>query len=74
MTMTPDEIEDLRESFEYNDANEDGRIEFEEFVSMLDELESGISRDEARVGFEDIDGDRDGSIDFGEFVAWWSEP
>ena len=74
MPPTPDEIDELKESFEYNDANEDGRIEFDEFVSMLEELESGISRNEARVGFTAIDGDHDGSIDFGEFVTWWSEP
>ena len=74
MPPTPDEIDELKESFEYNDANEDGRIEFDEFVNMLEELESGISRDEARIGFTAIDGDHDGSIDFGEFVTWWREP
>lgn len=73
MRFTPEELDELRESFAYNDANDDGKIEFEEFVSMLEALESGISNDEARVGFDSIDGDGSGSIDLDEFVAWWSE-
>jgi calmodulin len=73
MPPTPDEIGDLKESFDYNDANGDGRIEFDEFVSMLQGLDAFGSRDEARIGFDSIDSDRDGVIDFDEFVAWWSE-
>jgi Ca2+-binding EF-hand superfamily protein len=73
MRLTAEELEELKENFAYNDANDDGSIEFEEFVSMLEALESGISRAEARVGFDSIDGDRGGAIDFDEFVAWWSE-
>lgn len=70
---TPEELEELKESFDYNDANGDGRIEFDEFVAMLRGLDAEGSRDEARVGFDSVDGDRDGAIDFDEFVAWWSE-
>ena len=73
MRLTPEELEELRENFAYNDANDDGKIEFEEFISMLEALESGIGRDAAQIGFDSIDGDRSGSIDFDEFVAWWSE-
>jgi calmodulin len=73
MPLTPEEREELEESFDYNDANDDGRIEFEEFVDMLNALDAYSGPEEARVGFETIDSDRDGSIDFEEFVAWWSE-
>jgi calmodulin/calcium-binding protein CML/plastin-2 len=66
-------LEELREAFDYNDRDEDGRIELDEFVSMLDELEADTSAREAKVGFQDIDTNDDGLIDFDEFVAWWTE-
>lgn len=69
----PEELEELRESFSYNDADGDGRIDLDEFVRMLDQLEAGMSRAEARVGFMDIDTDDDGAIDFREFCQWWGE-
>ncbi|HEX7081845.1 MAG TPA: EF-hand domain-containing protein [Gammaproteobacteria bacterium] len=73
MPLTPEELEELRENFEYNDSNADGRIEFEEFVNMLAALDAAGGLEEARVGFDSIDSDHDGSIDFDEFTAWWSE-
>jgi len=73
MELTDEEREELRESFEYNDLDEDGRIELDEFVSMLEALETGIDRAEARIGFEAIDTDKDGVISFDEFADWWGE-
>lgn len=66
-------IDELRESFDYNDGNGDGRISLDEFKNMLDELEAYVDDGDARIGFAAIDTDRDGAIDFDEFVAWWSE-
>ncbi len=73
MPRTPEEIEELRESFRYNDSNDDGKIDFEEFVNMLKELGAGVDTREARVGFDDIDTDNDNAIGFDEFVEWWTE-
>ncbi|HVY64538.1 MAG TPA: EF-hand domain-containing protein [Gammaproteobacteria bacterium] len=70
---TEEQLEELREAFDYNDRDGDGQIEPEEFVAMLDELEAGMSPAEAKIGFQDIDTNDDGLIDFGEFVAWWTE-
>lgn len=67
-----DEIDELRETFDYNDRDGDGRIELDEFYEMLDELESDMSEREAKIGFEEIDTNDDGLIDFEEFVAWWT--
>jgi calmodulin/calcium-binding protein CML/plastin-2 len=68
-----EQLEELRETFDYNDRDEDGSIELDEFIDMLDELEAAMSEDEAKVGFQDIDTNDDGLIDFKEFVAWWTE-
>jgi len=68
-----EELDELRETFDYNDRDGDGLIERDEFGAMLDELEADMSEAEARVGFDEIDTNDDGRIDFGEFVAWWTE-
>lgn len=68
-----EELDELRETFDYNDRDGDGLIELDEFAAMLEELEADASEAETRVGFRDIDTNDDGRIDFGEFVAWWTE-
>ena len=73
MPLTPEEFDELKESFEYNDSNDDGKIQFEEFVNMLGEIEAGLEAEEARIGFRAIDTDNDGAIDLDEFVEWWTE-
>ena len=74
-TQTPneEEIDELREAFDYNDRDADGRIQIDEFSAMLDELEAEMTRREVEIGFKDIDTNDDGLIDFDEFVAWWTE-
>jgi len=74
MTDLDDEyISELREDFEYVDANADGRIDIKEFTDLLDGLEAFVSNEEAKLGFEEIDTDKDGAVTFAEFVAWWGE-
>jgi len=73
MQLTPEEIEDLEETFQYNDLDHDGRMAFDEFVSMLSQLEAEVERAEARIGFREIDVNRDGAIEFDEFIQWWSD-
>lgn len=73
MLPTVEEIEELREGFRYNDSDGDGKIDFSEFVSMLNDLEANVARDEARIGFDVIDIDNDHAIEFDEFIEWWSE-
>ncbi|HWM29436.1 MAG TPA: EF-hand domain-containing protein [Woeseiaceae bacterium] len=73
MALTAEEFDELTESFDYNDSDKDGMLEFPEFVSMLNALEADIDADEARVGFNEIDSDDDGAIDLDEFIEWWSD-
>ena len=68
-----EQLDELREAFDYNDRDRDGKVQLDEFAEMLDELEAVMSDAETRVGFQDIDTNDDGLIDFAEFVAWWSE-
>lgn len=68
-----EQLDELREAFDYNDRDKDGRIQLDEFSAMLDELEADMSPNEIEIGFKDIDTNDDGLIDFAEFVAWWSE-
>lgn len=73
MNLTPEQLEDLEETFAYNDRDDDGKIVLEEFIEMLDELEAEMSVEEARIGFREIDTDRDGAIALDEFIDWWRE-
>jgi Ca2+-binding EF-hand superfamily protein len=68
-----EQLDELREAFDYNDRDGDGRIQLDEFSAMLDELEAEMTRTDVEIGFKDIDTNDDGLIDFDEFVAWWSE-
>ncbi|HLF11586.1 MAG TPA: EF-hand domain-containing protein [Gammaproteobacteria bacterium] len=71
--LTEEQLEELRETFEYNDLDADGMIELDEFLQMLQELEADTSEREARIGFQEIDTNDDGLIDFEEFIDWWTE-
>jgi calmodulin len=68
-----EELDELREAFDYNDRDNDGRIQLDEFAAMLDELEADMSGKEIEIGFKDIDTNDDGLVDFAEFVDWWTE-
>lgn len=70
---TEEELDELREAFDYNDRDGDGRIQLDEFSAMLDELEAEMTHTDVEIGFQDIDTNDDGLIDFQEFVAWWTE-
>ena len=48
---TEEQLDELRETFDYNDRDGDGRIQLDEFVEMLDELEAEMSGKEARSAF-----------------------
>jgi Ca2+-binding EF-hand superfamily protein len=71
--LSEEQLDELRESFDYNDRDGDGRIQLDEFVEMLDELEAEMNETEAKTGFAEIDTNDDGLIDFAEFCAWWAE-
>jgi len=70
--LSPEELQEIRETFEFNDRNGDGRISFEEFVALLADLNGDMSREECQLGFDAIDTDYSGSVSFDEFLTWWT--
>ncbi|MGH8137635.1 MAG: EF-hand domain-containing protein [Steroidobacteraceae bacterium] len=63
----------LREDFDFNDLNKDGRLTLGEFIRFMQSMDENLTSEECQIGFDEIDTNRDGAIEFGEFVAWWSE-
>jgi len=70
--VTPDELTELRQSFEGCDNDADGWITTKEFAALLQSLDQDLSEDECLLAFEMTDGDGDGLISFEEFMGWWS--
>ncbi len=63
----------LREDFDYNDRNKDGRLSLGEFMLYMQSVDEEITSEECEIGFDSIDSNRDGAIEFDEFVAWWTD-
>jgi Ca2+-binding EF-hand superfamily protein len=63
----------LREDFDANDLNHDGRMTLGEFIRFMEGLDENLTAEECQIGFDEIDRDRNGSISFDEFFAWWTE-
>ncbi len=66
-------IEELKECFAEVDKNSDGRIQYDEFASLLHNLGSEVAEAECKIGFGEVDSNGDGEINFDEFAAWWLE-
>ena len=62
----------LREDFDFNDLNRDGKLTLGEFIRFMRAADENVTTEECQIGFDEIDTDRDGAIDFGEFMAWWT--
>jgi Ca2+-binding EF-hand superfamily protein len=70
--LTEEQLAELREDFEFNDGDGDGRIDYGEFAELMALLDEEMDDSACRIGFREIDADRDGAIEFDEFVAWWT--
>jgi Ca2+-binding EF-hand superfamily protein len=63
----------LREDFDFNDLNSDGRLTLGEFIRYMRNLDEDMTSEECEIGFDAIDTNRDGAIEFDEFYAWWTD-
>ena len=66
-------VNSLRETFDYNDLNRDGKLTLGEFIRFMEAADENITAEEAQIGFDEIDTDRDGGINFDEFHTWWTQ-
>lgn len=62
----------LRETFDFNDVNKDGRLTLGEFIRFMESVDENLTSAECEIGFDAVDTDRDGAIGFEEFYAWWT--
>lgn len=60
----------LREDFDFNDLNRDGRLTLGEFIRFMRSVDEDMTAEECQIGFDEIDTNRDGVIEFKEFEAW----
>ena len=60
----------LREDFDYNDLNHDGRLTLGEFIRFMRNVDEDLTAEQCEIGFDEIDTNRDGAIEFEEFGAW----
>jgi calmodulin len=60
----------LREDFDFNDLNHDGRLTLGEFIRFMRSVDENMTAAECQIGFDEIDTNRDGAIEFAEFEAW----
>ena len=60
----------LREDFDFNDLNHDGRLTLGEFIRLMRSVDEDLTAEQCQIGFDEIDTNRDGVIEFQEFVAW----
>lgn len=72
-TLNAEQLAEIREDFAFNDVDEDGRINFDEFCELLLDLDAEFSPDECLLGFHGIDLNGSGSVTFDEFVEWWTK-
>lgn len=61
----------LRARFDGYDRDGDGRIDLNEFSTLLDALGLGYEEAQVRSAFGSLDTDHDGQIGYAEFCEWW---
>ena len=72
-TLSDADLKQIKDNFDFADADGNGSIDFKEFAALLKVLspESGV--EQAGAGFSMVDVDSDGQISYEEFAAWWQQ-
>ncbi len=61
----------MRKTFDLYAIGPDGKIGFDEFCVLLEELGDDVPREVAELDFAVIDKDGSGAVSFEEFRRWW---
>lgn len=70
-TISSEKIAEIKNEFDFFDADKNGQIDVGEFWELLKILSPKATEAQANEGFSIIDENGDGTIDFDEFLAWW---
>jgi Ca2+-binding EF-hand superfamily protein len=62
--------DELEEMFDRVDENGDRSISFEEFSSLMRDMDHTKTNNQLRANFDAIDTDHDGRVSFDEFCHW----
>ena len=65
--------DELEETFDRIDEDGDRNIGFDEFKSLMLELDERRTAGAILASFAAIDANHDGRVSFEEFRAWWSK-
>ena len=63
----------LREDFDFNDVNHDGRLTLGEFIRLMHNTDAEMTPEDLQIAFDEIDTNSDGLIEFAQFLTWWNE-
>jgi Ca2+-binding EF-hand superfamily protein len=67
-----EELAEIDALFARADSDHDGQINFNEFRSLVRELDGdGLDDEVLRIGFRETDTDQNGRINIDEFRDWW---
>jgi calmodulin len=71
--MSKKDVAQARKEFEFFDKDNNGKIDYQEFVKLLTVLSPKTDASYFEQGFSWVDEDDDGFVDFDEFLSWWEE-
>ena len=64
---------EVREEFDHFDKDNNGLIDKQEFMALMETMGACLTQEELEVGFAAIDTNGNGKIEFEEFAAWWQD-
>lgn len=71
MSLSDEELRELKETFDHFDADKNGVIDRHEFRTLLRTLDAEFSEDDVKRGMKILDANENDVIDWEEFVGWW---
>ena len=71
--ISEEKLQELKKIFDDCDEDNNGRIDWDEFCSMLDKLLGEKTLQEKTLAFDLVDNNYNGAICFDEFCEWWGK-
>ncbi len=71
--LTGDELIEIKKIFKKYDTNDNDSIDWQEFCTMVDELEVELTLKDKTLVFDKVDANHSGMISFDEFAVCWKK-